>query len=470
MEDDRSVHSDAEFEWNDWLDYVRRHSTSVMEHATTTQLVRTLAVHDSDFAAGVQRLMCAVLADRTEEASPGRYLREAALLVGCKCPDGKIQNPDALILCCATTTAASNGSDVDSTLFMLPHSLRYAAERHFLSAAAAVGDGTVDGGGGDVHVFVPPNDAGAQKKDAWWGKHYTRNKHKKHYEQHDVASGAYSAYRDTIDALILHAFSELAGPQERQLATPLAAPALAVYELCGGDGSLGAALLQAHGPDRVGSYTMLERNAMLVRTAAEKMGSDERATISCVDVCSERGQEEIAAVSPQPDVWIASGSTLNGQVGPASMAAQTLASMASTLRPGGCAIITGFSNCHLTPRAITASGLRVLRASVPSVQADGLWSELGRFVFFVLQRPVPKELSCEPQTQDTCDPNSCTSSTASIAAAGCDAMPVLAAIYEGWRAVPVDPAVPRAVHQEPAVAGGPSSSTNGSLGDTGGDE
>ena len=104
-------------------------------------------------------------------------------------------------------------------------------------------------------------------------------------------------------------------------------------------------------------------------------------------MCSAAGQAAIGAASPRPHVWVASGSTLNGQVGTAGMAAPTLARMAAALRPGGFVLVTGFSGCHLTPRAIAAAGLRVRRASLPSAQADGLGGEGGRFVFFVLQKP-----------------------------------------------------------------------------------
>ena len=65
----------------------------------------------------------------------------------------------------------------------LPETMRCAIERRFFSAASTVGDGTEDGGAGDVHVYVAPNESGAQKKDSWWDKRYARCKR-------DAASGA----------------------------------------------------------------------------------------------------------------------------------------------------------------------------------------------------------------------------------------------------------------------------------------
>ena len=113
--------------------------------------------------------------------------------------------------------------------------------------------------------------------------------------------------------------------------------------------------------------------------------------VECVqiDAASEQGQLMISDPSPRPrpHLWIASGSTLNGQVGSPQMAEPTLQGVARSLRPGGHAIITGFTTSFLTPAMIESAGLRVLRASLPAQAAGGLEHDVGRFQFFVLQKP-----------------------------------------------------------------------------------
>lgn len=127
---------------------------------------------------------------------------------------------------------------------------------------------------------------------------------------------------------------------------------------------------------------------MLLETARKHM--DDRLRIWHLDVCTV-GSSEVLMEVERVDFWIASGSTLCGQVGDARFAEQTLRAMALSLKAGGHMIITGFTNNFLTPRMvcirimfrqipilvssqiqITLAGLKVVRASVPSAEADGL--------------------------------------------------------------------------------------------------
>ena len=365
------------YEWAHFLAYVagRASNTSI---ATDEDLCAAFALDDERFRAGSQRLMVTALSEQVEDRY-GVHIREVALMLGSRL-EGRVS-------CACALTAERQGDGRVTRLYILPESQGEAAERRFYLAAASLDD---------VHVFVAPLREDALKKDAWWDAGYARC-------AQVSGSCAYSAYRDTIDRLILAAFGELlpaaagaaaAGDDDADgdagggdCSGGGGGEPLVVCELCGGDGSLGAALLAAHGPEAVGSYTLLERNAALATQAAATLGADARAAIVRLDVCSAAGQAAIGAASPRPHVWVASGSTLNGQVGAAGMAAPTLARMAAALRPGGFVLVTGFSGCHLTPRAIAAAGLRVRRASLPSAQADGLGGEGGRFVFFVLQKP-----------------------------------------------------------------------------------
>ena len=101
-----------------------------------------------------------------------------------------------------------------------------------------------------MHVFVPPSESNAQKKDDFWHKKFLR-------EKKDANSGAYNAYRESIDGLIAHAV--------RGLVDDARPRPLDVCELCGGDGSLAGALLRDYpwacdstGEGGIRSYQLFE--------------------------------------------------------------------------------------------------------------------------------------------------------------------------------------------------------------------
>lgn len=420
MESDDDV--DESYDWSDFLRWIeRRASTKRRVESDVSELRSALQVSESHFQAGTDRLHCAVVPPHSERDDvTGGWLSEVALHVA--------GSEDPPVVYCATSVFGSH----HVLLRTLPDTLGVAAEERFRAAASTLGDGTESGGGGDVHMFVGPNEAGAQKKDEWWSKKYLKEATKKPSKKDaaktpskkdaakasskkDDPSAAYTHYRDTIDPIFLQALRDIVSDTSRlSSASPLA-----VRELCGGDGSLAAKVLAEHPSSSapaggVGSYTLFERNAALVEAAHTKLDGDARASIVRVDVTAEEGQALLATDTPSlAHVWLASGSTLNGQVGPAHFAAPTLRSMAASLAPGGRIVVAGFSRCHLTPHAIRRAGLRVLRASVPSSAADGLWDELGRYAFFVLAHALP--------TGDDADADDAVDATS--------ARPLLRAIY-----------------------------------------
>ena len=96
-----------------------------------------------------------------------------------------------------------------------------------------------------------------------------------------------------------------------------------------------------------------------------------------VDVCSQSGESIISneLTGLSPNLWIASGSVLCGQVGDFPMAETVLKKMASTLdHDNGYIIVTGFTQSFLNPVMIDNAGLEVLHGSLPSVEAGGLES------------------------------------------------------------------------------------------------
>jgi hypothetical protein len=168
-----------------------------------------------------------------------------------------------------------------------------------------------------------------------------------------------------------------------------------IAELCCGDGSLSQRLLLRFGPV-IKQYHMIERNGTLAKLSRAKAASvnseRQEATDSVdvlqIDVLTLAGQEALQRMQPLPDVWIASGSTLNGQVGSPTMAEPTLRAMASQLSIGGFLIVTGFTVSFLNPALIALCGLQVVEASIPGIEEVGMVTELGQFQFFVLRKAV----------------------------------------------------------------------------------
>ena len=259
--------------------------------------------------------------------------------------------------------------DDDSLSFYIPAAeggAAYAEER--LSRALA----SVGRDDGLVEVYVaPPPARGPLKKDAWWSRNYVRTGAK------GAARGnpSYDHYRRTIDGLLLDALQQALPEQGGRVA-----------ELCAGDGSLAARAL-AERPD-VAAYVMLERNAKLValaeaKTAAAAATAAVRAVR--VDAC-EPGAIADALGGLAPDVFVASGSVLCGQVGSPSMARPVLEAMVEATKPGGRLLITGFTQSFLRPRLFEDLRLDVELASVSSDEVDDLASGFGRFHVFLLRK------------------------------------------------------------------------------------
>jgi hypothetical protein len=221
-----------------------------------------------------------------------------------------------------------------------------------------------------LQLYSTPKDA-TVKPDKWWGKKYR-------LENDEFTP--YTVYRDKIDELIL-----------AQL-PPLLSPGCRVAELCGGDGSLAEKLLAAF--PEVSHYSLLERNAALVKSAKQRLPT-ETATVHKVDTTTAAGAELIEGL--KPDVWIASGSVLCGQVGSAGMAEPTLQRMADSLRAGGggVMVITGYTTTFFTPAMLVSAGATVRAGSLPSDAAEGLCTDSGRFHMWILDVAAAREEECD---------------------------------------------------------------------------
>jgi len=183
-----------------------------------------------------------------------------------------------------------------------------------------------------------------------------------------------------------------------------------VAELCGGDGSFGKRFLQAHQRDNDDTrmrFLLLERNSTLIGAARTKLapwmtssGNERKGPLMAeclqIDVASDAGQQLLESLTPAPHLWIASGSTLNSQVGSPAMAEPTLVRLTRSLRDGGYLIITGFSTSFLSPALIHKAGLIVREASLPSSMTDGHETSAGRFQILLLQKPRKHESACLP--------------------------------------------------------------------------
>ena len=132
---------------------------------------------------------------------------------------------------------------------------------------------------------------------------------------------------------------------------------------------MAAVVLDEIGEECVASYTMFERNAQLAEQSREKTAGKSFPVRNVeIDACSCEG---IAAISnlESLDLWIASGSTLCGQVGEWHNSEETISAMATSLKNGGFMIITGFTQSFLHPRLLHKLHLRVLQGSLPSNEA-----------------------------------------------------------------------------------------------------
>ena len=216
-----------------------------------------------------------------------------------------------------------------------------------------------------------------------------------------------------------------------------------IAELCAGDGSFAAKILSEKiSKDIITSYVLYERNKSLSYNSSDKLskwntnatatatvtatanatshaqkemkgllslpvvlGNEEKKketddqeeeTIQqkkyCdirfinVDVYDEKGEESLITLETKPNVWVASGSVLCGQVGNHEMAESTLRGMSESLDTNGIIVITGYTQTFLTPQILDRIGFKIIRGSLPSREAGGLESGFGRFHMFVLEK------------------------------------------------------------------------------------
>mmetsp|Transcript_34644 Transcript_34644/g.78319 ORF Transcript_34644/g.78319 Transcript_34644/m.78319 type:complete len:442 (-) Transcript_34644:156-1481(-) len=252
--------------------------------------------------------------------------------------------------------------------------------------------------GGRIQLYRTPADVNV-KQDKWWNKKYPNKtaKSKKNDAEkgpgdaNEVLVGGgddpYSAYRSTIDRLIEDRVDSLI--RNKKLGGSSCPDGICVAELCGGDGSLAEKLVRFLRPAGLQKFIMLERNKALLAVATKRLGEfGELTQVHQVDTARLEGQELMGSLEPRPHLWVASGSTLCGQVGSPGMAEPTLERMAQVLLPGGFMVITGFTTSFLTPATLHRAGLTVLRGSLPSCLADGLETDCGLFHMWVLQKPL----------------------------------------------------------------------------------
>ena len=267
-----------------------------------------------------------------------------------------------------------------------------------------------------VEVYVPPSDTALEKRDKFWSKNYVMLTGKKGSRagreqnggggtKETKTSSAYRHYRDDIDDLLLRAVSRYCGDKD----------SWRVAELCSGDGSFASKLLGEHGT-KVQRYVLFERNKKLARASRERLkkwdeerrdADEEERNVEgrriqhvTVDVCGEDGDvmisQQLAACDAPPNIWIASGSVLNGQVGSHATAESVLLRMVDSMSGDGRVVITGYTQTWLTPQILRRCGLRVLRGSIPCNESNGLESGFGRFHMFVLER----EWVSDPEKED----------------------------------------------------------------------
>ena len=258
-------------------------------------------------------------------------------------------------------------------------------------------------------------------------------------------SAAYMHYRDHIDDVLLHAVmehwniddGESGGGGEKGSGKgngkSVLTKGIRIAELCAGDGSFAAKILSEKiSKDIITSYVLYERNKSLSYNSSDKLskwntnatatatvtanatshaqkemkgllslpvvlGDDqEKETIQqkkyCdirfinVDVYDEKGEESLITLETKPNVWVASGSVLCGQVGNHEMAESTLRGMSESLATNGIIVITGYTQTFLTPQILDRIGFKIIRGSLPSREAGGLESGFGRFHMFVIEK------------------------------------------------------------------------------------
>ena len=261
-------------------------------------------------------------------------------------------------------------------------------------------------------------------------------------------SAAYMHYRDHIDDVLLHAVmehwniddGESGGGGEKGSGKgngkSVLTKGIRIAELCAGDGSFAAKILSEKiSKDIITSYVLYERNKSLSYNSSDKLSkwntnATATATVTAtanatshaqkemkgllslpvvlgdeekkketiqqkkycdirfinVDVYDEKGEESLITLETKPNVWVASGSVLCGQVGNHEMAESTLRGMSESLVTNGIIVITGYTQTFLTPQILDRIGFKIIRGSLPSREAGGLESGFGRFHMFVLEK------------------------------------------------------------------------------------
>jgi hypothetical protein len=286
-----------------------------------------------------------------------------------------------------------------------------------------------------VEVYVAPSDKTPGKKNKFWSSTYVKIKKKKHVRHCIKKSAAYQHYRDNIDDILLQTVLEYRpnsvtdggddddGGEDGEdgeisgkfgISGNSKMSKMRIAELCSGDGSFAFKLLTKESKN-IESYVLFERNKQLSNVSRQRLSSwlpsdalTEK-SLECknkeisnvdnvqiahinIDVYSQEGEERLNRLETGPNVWIASGSVLNGQVGNHTMAKSMLKGMASSLcsnnknSASAVIVITGYTQTYLTPQMIRECGLKIKKASVPSHEASGLCSGFGRFHMFVLEK------------------------------------------------------------------------------------
>lgn len=146
---------------------------------------------------------------------------------------------------------------------------------------------------------------------------------------------------------------------------------LRVIDVCGGDGELAAALCARH--DAV--VTLIERNVAGAEAARGRLGAPHRVIAAdAVDVA--------AWTSPPADLCLLAGAIQGNVMAPAD-AAVVARHVFAALRPGGIAVVTGWSPCLLDPGDFAALGFEVGNTAVPPSDEDPNPRQL-----VVLRRPA----------------------------------------------------------------------------------
>lgn len=230
-----------------------------------------------------------------------------------------------------------------------------------------------------VCAFGTPAGPSRVKRDNFWGTSYGG------LIGRLSPDGPYQVYRGFID----HVIEEVLLQTLRldAAATPAAArqtplEGLRVAELCAGDGALASKLLRGPLGKHIRTYLLLERNRPLVEKARRKLAAWEQrgiVSIRAADALADAPPAEAGGdascgfgLEQSVDVWLASGSVLNGQVGAPADTELVLRRMAAHLAPGGVVMVTGFSTSFLHPELLHDVGLaHAACASLPSTLASG---------------------------------------------------------------------------------------------------